>query len=256
MDIKNFEYYIETESFHLKFACGAPAVKDKEFHDYHEFVLFMGGKAQFLSKNIQQELTHGALLVIPKEQFHQFVVSEPESYTRCILAFRENERTNDVIGSVMNEMRIYIEPDARIVALFSALTELVSSDASEKEKALFIEGALYQLLITLRYFGEGAVTKNVTVSAVVRDAIDFIDKNYTGELSVPMIAAKLFVSESTLSHKFSHEMNLSIYQYILKKRLISARMRIEAGESYSAAAVNSGFSDYSSFYRAYKKSYK
>ena len=35
---KLFEYFIETDWFHLKYAKGEPAVKEQEFHDYNEFV--------------------------------------------------------------------------------------------------------------------------------------------------------------------------------------------------------------------------
>ncbi len=251
-----FEYYIESERFHLKYAKGEPTRKDEEFHDYHEFVFFIRGNAYFLSKNIQQQLPHGCVVAIPKEHFHQFVVSEPREYVRCIVGFRETDATRELIESVMTKIKIFAEPDERITYLFAQLAEIAESELSESEKKLFLEGALQQLLVYFKHYTHGSITKNITVSEVVRGAIDLIDKNFEKELSVTMIAAKLFVSESTLSHKFSREMNISIYQYILKKRLISARMRIEAGESLSSAAINSGFSDYSSFYRAYKKSHK
>ncbi len=251
-----FEHYIENEHFYMKYAKGEPAVKDEEFHDYHEFIFYLRGNAYFLSKDIQQKLPLGCIVAIPKEHFHQFVVSEPDEYVRCIVGFWETDETKALISSVMTEVKIYAEPDERMTYLFERITEIAQSDLSESEKTLFIEAALHQLLVFLKQNARGAITKNVTVSEIVRAAIDFIDKNFEKDLSVPMIASRLFVSESTLSHKFSREMNLSIYQYILKKRLISAKMRIEKGESPSSAALNSGFSDYSSFYRAYKKSYK
>ena len=34
-----FEYYIENENFHLKYAKGEPAIKEREFHQYYEFVI-------------------------------------------------------------------------------------------------------------------------------------------------------------------------------------------------------------------------
>lgn len=256
MDNGLFEHYINTDRFHVKYAKGEPAVKDEEFHFYHEFILFLGGSAYFLSKNIQQRLPQGCIVAIPKEHFHQFIIDAPNEYVRCILGFRETDPTRALIESVMTKIKIFSEPDEKIMRIFSELCEISASGLDENEKILFAEGALHQLLIYFKHLEGDAITKNVNVSEVVRNAIDFIDKNFHKELSVPMIAAKLFVSESTLSHKFSREMNLSIYQYILKKRLISARMRIEAGESLTSAAINSGFSDYSSFYRTYKKNYK
>jgi AraC-like DNA-binding protein len=48
-------------------------------------------------------------------------------------------------------------------------------------------------------------------------------------------------------------MNISVYQYMLRKRLILAQQKIRDGESATAAAMLCGFNDYSSFYKQYKK---
>ena len=54
--INYFEHYISSDSFHLKYAKGEPSVKGQEFHDYHEFVLFLDGRSRLISKNIQKEI--------------------------------------------------------------------------------------------------------------------------------------------------------------------------------------------------------
>ena len=256
MESELFEYYFEDKNFHFKYAKGEPSVKDEEFHDYHEFVLFMGGNSYFLSKDIQQNLSQGSVVLIPKEHFHQFVVSAPEKYERCILGFYETDEARALVTTVMNEISVVAAPNERIRRLFGELCEVAKSELDESEKKLFIKSALPQLLLYFKHFPAEAVTENVTVSPAVRAAIEIIDEKFVEALSVSSIASSLFVSPSTLAHKFSKEMNISIYQYILKKRLISAHMRILRGESYTSAAQRSGFSDYSSFYRLYKKYYK
>lgn len=50
-------------------------------------------------------------------------------------------------------------------------------------------------------------------------------------------------------------MNMPIYRYITKKRLAEAHKLIAGGASLSYAAQNSGFGDYSCFYRLYRKYY-
>ena len=89
-----------------------------------------------------------------------------------------------------------------------------------------------------------------------KSSLDIIDEKYTENLSVENIANLLYVSPSTLSHKFSKELNISVYQYITKKRLSVAHELIWQGESLKNAALDSGFNDYSCFYRLYRKYYK
>ena len=83
-----------------------------------------------------------------------------------------------------------------------------------------------------------------------------IDEKYSENLTVKSIAKLLYVSPSTLAHKFSKELNISVYRYITKKRLSAAHELIQNGESLTHAAFSCGFTDYSCFYRLYKKYYK
>ena len=248
-----FEYYIETDNLHFKYAKGEPAVKEQEFHDYNEFVFFIKGKSFFLSKNIQQELTSGSLILIPKEHFHQFCVTQPETYIRCILGFRENGETDSLIREIMNTVKVLSIPDAKVTSIFEQLIEIIQSELSDEEKILFINSSLVQLLIYLKQYDFKLVSKCVSLSPMVSLSLKIIDEKYTENLSVKTIAKMLYVSPSTLAHKFSKELNMSVYRYITKKRLSAVRESVRQGESLTQAALNNGFSDYSCFYRLQKK---
>ena len=253
---KLFEYYIETDTFHFKYAKGEPAVKEQEFHDYNEFVMFISGKSFLNSKNIQQELTPGSIILIPKEHFHQFHVSEPEKYVRCILGFRETPEIYKLVHEVMDMIKVIVAPDENVVSVFDNLIAIVKSELSNEEKNLFIRASLIQLLIYLKHHTYEIISKSNNLSPVVNYALNIIDAKYAENLSVKSIAKQLYVSPSTLSHKFSKELNISVYQYITKKRLSVAHELITYGETFKSAALSSGFNDYSCFYRLYKKYYK
>ncbi|MBO5370506.1 MAG: helix-turn-helix domain-containing protein [Clostridia bacterium] len=251
-----FEYYIETNTLHLKYAKGEPAVKEQEFHDYNEFVFFIKGKSFFISKNIQQELVPGSIVVIPKEHFHQFCVTHPENYVRCILGFRELSELSSLTREVMNTVKVISVPDTKIVSIFEQLIEITKSELSDEEKSLYIHSSLVQLMIYLKLNPFMAICNNMNLSSTVSRALSIIDEKYTENLSIKAIADLLYVSPSTLAHKFSRELNISLYRYITQKRLSAANELINRGETMAAAALNSGFSDYSCFYRLYKKYYK
>lgn len=248
-----FEYYIENNDLHLKYAKGEPAVKNREFHDYNEIVLFIDGTSFFLSKNIQQKLSPKNIVLIPKEHFHQFRVEKPENYTRCILGFRTTYGTSKLISEVMDGVKIISEPDTNIISLFEQLTEIIKSDLSYEEKIMYINSSIIQLLIHLKQNSSVMINKNINLSAIVIQAISLIDEKYAEKLSVQKIADQLYVSPSTLAHKFKKEMNMSVYQYIIKKRISVANQLIEQGEYLYNAALKSGFNDYSAFYRINKK---
>lgn len=251
-----FEYYIQTDNFHFKYAKGKPAVENQEYHDYNEIVFFIDGKSFFISKNIQQTLIHNSIVIIPQEHFHQFRVSAPETYVRCILGFYADLEIKNIIGQTMNTIKVINVPNEKIVSVFKNLIYIVESTLTDEEKSIFIHSSLLQLLVYFKKYLSETVSGNIILSPSIIRALNIIDEQYNKNISIKSIAKQLYVSQSALTHKFSAEMNIPIYRYITKKRLSEAHKLIRQGEKLNNAARISGFNDYSTFYRLYKKYYK
>ena len=83
----------------------------------------------------------------------------------------------------------------------------------------------------------------------------YIEDHYASRITVDALARKFYVSSSTISHLFKQKMGLSIYHYVTQRRLISAKNLISKGIPLEQVATQVGFSDYSSFYRAFKQEY-
>jgi AraC-like DNA-binding protein len=124
-----------------------------------------------------------------------------------------------------------------------------------EEKQMYLASALVRLLVLCKLDTGGTVRQNINISPEVRATVEAIDQDYAKPLTVAELARRLHVSPSTLSHKFSRELNISLYRYLSKKRLAAAHERILAGETMTEAAAKSGFSNYSCFFRMYRKYY-
>ena len=83
----------------------------------------------------------------------------------------------------------------------------------------------------------------------------YIENHYAQHITVSELAHKFYVSDSTISHLFKQKMGVSIYHYVTQRRLISAKNLITQGIALETVATQVGFSDYSSFYRAFKQEY-
>ena len=172
-----FEYYTENEHFHLKYARGEAALQGNEFHDYDEVLLFLGGESRFVSKNIQQDLSVGTLVLIPKEHFHRFHITHSETYTRCILGFRETPELKPLIREVMSEVQLITVPNEKIRSLFVELMEIAKSDMPDTERHLFIGASLVQLLIYCKQQKREVIREDINISPLVRETIGYIDKH-------------------------------------------------------------------------------
>lgn len=83
----------------------------------------------------------------------------------------------------------------------------------------------------------------------------FVEKNYAEHITIDALGKRFYVSGSTISHLFKQKMGISVYRYITQRRLIAAKTLIEQGGQLEHVAMLAGFSDYSSFYRAFKQEY-
>ena len=252
----SFVHFFRSGQYHLKYAKGSPSLIGREFHDYHEILLFIEGSAQFISKNIQTTLSPGCVIFIPKEHFHQFIIADPDVYVRCILGFDDIPEFMPLISAVMSEILVITDPSDTILSVFHFLKQVFSKeDVSDEDKKLLLPAALTQLLMEQKHFANQSIGRRKTISDLTTQALSYIDVHFMDPLTVSSISKALYVSTSSLSYHFRNDLNLSIYAYITEKRLSEVRKHISKGLSISEAVTLCGFSDYSCFYRQYKKHY-
>ena len=244
---QNFKYYIEAEDIFFKYALGPTEEKTKEFHCFNEIILFLGGDADFISENIHAKLLPNTLIVIPKETYHQVIINgDTENYHRCILQFP------DMLDITIHRSgKIFMaEYDMDFIFMFEKLIKTAKNPSSYAKVQLRALLSLILCEISVKCTDNSTQNRQ---SDLIISVIEYINKNLSKEISVHSIAKAANISPSSLAHIFKKEMNISIYQYILKKRLMLAHHKIADGELASVAAIECGFHDYSGFYKQYKK---
>jgi len=83
----------------------------------------------------------------------------------------------------------------------------------------------------------------------------YIEKNLPYKITLADTAQHFFVSESTISQTFRKKMGVSFYRCVTQRRLIAAKRLIPDAKSLEQVAEQTGFSDYSVFYRAFRQEY-
>ena len=85
--------------------------------------------------------------------------------------------------------------------------------------------------------------------------IAYVEENLGQKLSLEDTARHFYVSTSTISQLFRQKMGVSFYRCVTQRRLIAAKEQILLGTNLEQVARQVGFSDYSSFYRAFRQEY-
>lgn len=246
-----FSKFIYGQKCTYKHAKGTGAYPTREFHNCHEILLFLGGETTFLSEEKRISLSPYQIIIIPKETYHQFINVKDEDYHRCVFSFYDIPEFEELIEGCMHTTRV-IEANSGQKLLFRKMNEILDSDFSENEKQILMY-SLLSLVLSEISRAHSDIEEGSKPSEVTLGCIELINAEICTKISIPELSRRLNVSVSTLTQSFKRDMNISVYQYILRKKLILARQRIHEGESATAAAMSCGFNDYSSFYKQYKK---
>lgn len=245
-----FSRYVKSDTISFKHAKGISDHSGKEFHLFHEIVLFLGGDAQLISETVNINLKPQTIVVIPKETYHQFIINgDQNEYYRCVFQFYETAENLSLISSSIQELFV-TESDKIIAHLFSKMIKMTKEP---DENAQIVSEAVLNLLLD-----EIKSKKSIEVfedlsDELTKQAIEYISQNLAENVNVNDIAKYLNVSPSTLMRTFKKNMNMPIHKYIIKKRLIFAHTKITNGEPATLVAIDCGFNDYSGFYKQYKK---
>lgn len=251
--MNTFAKYIRSNDVIFKHAKGMRDIYGLEFHPYHEIFLFLDGDAEFISGTFRTVLEKNSLVIIPKESFHHFVVHGPEEdYHRCVLNFGTFDELSTLIEEKIQDVCILPAGD-EMCALFQKLCKHTSEGDTYK-KELLLKAVFTEILFEIDTSpGHQNEEEHMSINPIIKEAVKFINKNASRISHIRNVAAAVNVSESYLSHLFSKELHISPHKYILEKKLIMANRMIEGGCGAVAASEECGFSNYSGFYKMYKK---
>ena len=249
-----FAEYLRTDEIVFKHALGCRDVFGKEFHVFNELFLLLGDGAKFTSDRLISDIHANTLVVIPKNQFHQFDhIGAEEKYHRYVLQFDLVDYLDETVTEVFDRVKLIHKVEPHTMILFSQLDELIKDNKSQGDKEKLLKAIFTEILMDLKYnYNDIAVTEHTTDRTVVK-IIDYINENFIRNITVDSIAKHLNFSKIYISHKFKEVMHISIYKYILQKKLIRAHKLISEGTNAVDAALLCGFNEYSGFYKVYKK---
>ena len=238
-------------------------------HTYYEFYFFIGGSVSMNIDGTNYPLTAGDIIIIPPNIGHHVnILDSSIPYQRFVLwiteqYFMELTKQFAEYGYLMQPIHTsqkYIHHCDVITfnELQSKVFQLIDEIHSERfARMAKISLCLNDLILYLNrtiYEMEHPHTLKEEQS-LYQSLITYIEGHLDEDLSLDHLAHIFFVSKYHISHVFKKNIGLSVYQYILKKRLSMCHDAIITNTKISEAYLQSGFKDYSNFYRAFKKEY-
>lgn len=232
-------------------------------HDFYEIYYFLGGHVLYRVDGKQFRLQKGDLLLINPMEFHQpLVLSKAEPYERIVLWINKDflnacspklARCFDMTLPTHENLLRTSEADSPLLNLLDNLVQEFHSDAYCSE--IYARGLFLQFLSELNRYTMLLPSQSNAALPLAAQVIGYIGRHYREPLSLDSLSEHFFVSKYHLSHVFSKATGVSVYRYIVLKRLQVSREMLLEGHTPKEAYSASGFGDYANFYRAFQQAY-
>ena len=247
-----------------------PNTVEVHHHDFYEVYYLLRGEVEYWVDGRIIRMCPGDLLLINPMELHRPILEGKEqAYERIVLwinkEYLENLTDNDIRLSGCFETDLpghthLIRPaGSERSSLTARMSELVREYYStDFGSAWSAYGMFLQFMVQLNRMArhtQPQQEESQQLSALVQQTLGYITDHLSEPMTVENIADLFYVSKYYLSHTFTREVGVSVYRYIMLRRLLLARQLLLAGESAGQVCRNCGFSDYTSFYRAFKSEY-
>ena len=235
------------------------------YHDFHKVVIFISGKAAYHIEGKTYHLKPWDILLVDRHAIHRPEIDPSVPYERFILWIQNDIPHTELLKCFQkandrsyNLIRLHPSLQEKLKDI---LMELESSAKSEEYAGDLLTQALFQQFMVYlnRIFLEKQYIfdkKSYTFDSQITSILQYINHNLKEELSVEKLASRYYISKYHLMRKFKEETGYTLHNYIVNKRLLMARTLISEGMPVIKAAQESGFAEYSTFSRAYRKQFK
>ncbi len=251
--------------FHLRDTAGQE--RDFHFHDFDKIVILLSGRVDYLVERTTYALRPWDILLIGHHVIHKALIDKSVPYERVILYLDRKyvERTlpeaelMDCFERADKQGRYLLAPDSeQRQTLAGILSALDKSQTDEQYGAQALRDTLVmQLLIHINRIGrsESAAPEDAASAydPKIADTLSYINENLAQPLTVEALAERVYLSKYHFMRLFKAQTGSTVHGYVRQRRLLYAAQLIRTGVSINKAAIDSGFEEYSTFFRAFKE---
>ena len=229
-------------------------------HTGIEIYYLIEGSVEYHIENSIYKPKPGDILVMRPGEIHSSKPDCSQPYDRINLRFTPDllkETLNarllsPILDRPLGSANLYTAEELPVSFIRSCFDRMLSDSSADG-----VRRSVAYLLPILQEIYEVWLTKEHVASnestSVPAQIISYINQNLANLQSPQQISDAFFMSPSQIYRIFRSYTGTSVWEYVRTKRLFTARELLQTGSNPHAAAEASGYQDYSTFYRAYRK---
>jgi len=256
---------LHTESAEIRQIAELAVMKGGEIREHiqycDELTYAVSGTATIYSGDTCREMTAGEIHFIRKGQYHKIVAGPEQNFRYFCIGYQPNPTCESVdifLRTVADAPFFFAEDEGNIKTLFEML--LNEFYIRDEESNLMIHFYFSQMLIQLHRILTGSSREKLQKSSsassnhAVYRALQYMDREYACITSVKQVAKDLSYSEYYLSHVFKEKMDVTVKDYLMRKKITAAaHMLTESNMTVTEISEQLHFSSLHSFGTAFKR---
>ena len=230
---------------------------------YPMLIYFLHGKGNIKIEGNRYDLSDGdAILLNPGELFH-CTVDDNVYHERIVLYFKESVfHTLPFDTSGLFEP-FYSRPKGtgnlvpalvmKNTGLSAKLEQLLTKITQQDSNSQMLSFCNVLECLALLDKADLPLQAQREPQSHVDNILAYINAHFAESINIEEIAGTLGMNKSYLSHLFKDHVGMSLWNYVILRRLHCFNDLLRKGDSIEQACYDVGFQNYSNFFRLYKK---
>lgn len=267
-------YYDNHPGYRLHHTCGACAEESTVSYTHYNInfmlIYFLRGAGNIKIEGRHYDIEEGDIIVLNPTELYHCTVDTGKYHERIVLYVNEailrnfpydcsdlflslHQRKKGVGNRIPAQIaaNYHLNRDLEQLLKLAKAPDTISAILSIC-KVIEILARLNQIVIPI-YISSLNNYETANGNPLINNTLNYINNHFTEELNIADIALQFNVDQSYLSHLFKEHVGMSLWNYVILRRIYLFNDLIRRNHSIEETCYQAGFQNYSNFFRLYKK---
>lgn len=230
--------------------------------DLVEIIFIVHGQVKYLIEDTEYEIKKGELIVINSNVLHDETIVRNSGFKSYCLALKGvNLSANQPDKLLPEGVSPVIQTNESFFEIKELFEMLLSHVQEGTQSSNLIAKGVCHTIVTLIFYGliennqrQQCEQKNKKKKDIITKMKQFVDMNFTENLTLSEIAESVHSNQYYIAHLFKDELGISPGQYIIRRRIGEAQtLLLTTDKSISYIASSVGYDSVQQFNTLFKR---
>lgn len=239
------------------------------YHDFNKILILLNGDVTYTIEGRSYTLAPNDIVFVGAGEVHKPTIESNTPYERIVIYVspdflnsyqKADADLNTCFYQAHKEESHVLRIKSFANSKLNHAIKKLEASLTDKDFAneLFHEITFLEFMIELNRASlcdAISYIRNTAANKTILSVIEYLNAHLTEDINIDLLAEQFFLSRYYLMHSFKEETGYTIGNYLATKRLLLAKELIATGRSITEVCYACGYKNYSTFSRAYKKTF-